>query len=542
MKRGKRKVYTGKKPQTVCRVNSRMKENSRVIIKHLRKIHVTGFSTTSMSVGSLPSICSLCNKSMSQHPCLWILYLEDPLQDPCLWVLYKIHVSGPKPQHPCLWILYKIHVSGSTPLHPYLWVRYKIRVSSGSSTGPMSLGPLHAVFQDPLQDHDPCLRIHVSASLSICGSSTRPMSPNPRRCLSIRICGSIIEDPCLSPWSSTERLRKIHVSGSAYKIMIPVPARSSATSMSLDVMSWRPHLWVYKIHVSGPMSQHRENSSTGTRIPQKHGGNQKQHRATAKGVRRPEPSRSTRRCNESGSARTTESCTTTNTQKAPRKLHGRNQKRRRATMTAIWHARTQGLRDKRRATARLGPTGNMKSAPARKKKNRQPLEGIGHRLLGWAGVSKQYDLLHYSGATQSALGIWAMLRQAVGKKPFKAWDLQKLGFGWSTGESCVFILTFGRCEQAPAIGGNDCLLTNNMKGVGWFGRSFFPNFRATYCLSKVARRSAASALVTLTAGPRYRLLAKARVSQYKANVTQWHEATEAQLPWGPPFPKAKFWP
>ena len=74
-----------------------------------------------------------------------------------LRILYKIHVVGFMSQHLCISrILCKIHVSGSMSQHLY------ISGSSARSTSPESCLSIF-VSQDPLQD--PCLRIHVSASL-----------------------------------------------------------------------------------------------------------------------------------------------------------------------------------------------------------------------------------------------------------------------------------------------------------------------------------------------------------------------------------------
>ena len=151
---------------------------------------------------------------MSQHPYV----SQDSLQDPCL----RIHVSASTNmdplQDPRLWahvsaflysrLLCKIHVSGSVSQHPY-------------------------VSQDPLQD--PCLRIRISASIFISGSSARSMSPDPyiSPCLRIHVSAS----------SNLRILCKIHVSGSCLSLSIHVSA-----SLYLRVLC--------KIHVPGSMSQH----------------------------------------------------------------------------------------------------------------------------------------------------------------------------------------------------------------------------------------------------------------------------------------------
>ena len=135
----------------------------------------------------------------------------DPLQDPSLRIhvsaslylriLYKIHVFGFMSQHPLIWILYKIHVSASL----YLRLLCKLHVSGSIAQHPY-------VSQDPLQD--PCLRIQVSASICISGTSARSMPPDPHisihmylrilckihasdSCLSIFISQGPLQDPCL---------------------------------------------------------------------------------------------------------------------------------------------------------------------------------------------------------------------------------------------------------------------------------------------------------------------------------------------------------
>ena len=164
------------------------------------KIHVSGLMSPHLCISG----SSARSMSPGPCPCRSIFISQDPLHDPCLrfmsqhppiWIHYKIHVFGFMSQHLCIsCILCKIHVSRSMSQHPFLRILCKIHVSGSISQPPY-------VSQDPLQD--PCLRIHLSASLylrihvsaSICisGSSARSMSPDP--CLRfmsqhplIRIC------------------------------------------------------------------------------------------------------------------------------------------------------------------------------------------------------------------------------------------------------------------------------------------------------------------------------------------------------------------
>ena len=148
---------------------------------------------------------------MSPDSCLSIhMYLRN---------LCKIHVSGSVYKHPyvsqdsCLSIhmylrnLCKIHVFGSVYKHPY-------------------------VSQGPLQD--PCLRIHVSASICISGTSARSMSPDPYISIHmyLRILCEIhvsrlmsqhpyvsqepLQDPCLRLMS-----QHLYISGSSARSMSP---------------------------------------------------------------------------------------------------------------------------------------------------------------------------------------------------------------------------------------------------------------------------------------------------------------------------------
>ena len=171
--------------------------STSLCLRLLCKIHVSGF--------------------MSQHPCV----SQDPLQDPCCRIHRSaaICISGSSTRSmspdPCLSIhmylrnLCKIHVAGSVYKHPYIsqdplqdpCLRFMSQhlYTSGSSarsippesclnlhmylrnlckiyvSGPVDKHPY--VSQDPLQD--PYLRIHVSTSTCISGTSARSMSPDP---------------------------------------------------------------------------------------------------------------------------------------------------------------------------------------------------------------------------------------------------------------------------------------------------------------------------------------------------------------------------
>ena len=115
-------------------------------------------------------------------------------------------------QRPPIWIVCKIHVSGFMSQHSY-------------------------VSQAPLQD--PCLWIHISASICISGSSARSMSPTPvsaslflRVLCKIHVSGTIYQHPYVSQDPLQDKCLQAHVSA----------------SLHLRIL--------YKIHVFGFMSQH----------------------------------------------------------------------------------------------------------------------------------------------------------------------------------------------------------------------------------------------------------------------------------------------
>ena len=164
---------------------------------------------------------------------------ENCLQDICLCLLYtsylkilcRSHVS-----HSCLSIrqygssIRSTSSDSCLSIHMYLRLLCKIRVSGSMAHHPY-------VSQDPLQD--PCLRIHISASVCISGSSARSMSPTPvsaslylRVLCNIHVSGSMSQHPYVSQDPLQDPCLRIHVSASLY----------------LRVLC--------NIHVSGSMSQH----------------------------------------------------------------------------------------------------------------------------------------------------------------------------------------------------------------------------------------------------------------------------------------------
>ena len=106
-------------------------------------------------------------KTMSLDSCL-IFASGDPLQDPCLGFMSQhLHISGSlqdpvlgfMSQHPPTWILTRSTFWDSCLTSLYLRILCKIHDSG-------SMCPIHVLASttmDPVQD--PCLQIHVSASL-----------------------------------------------------------------------------------------------------------------------------------------------------------------------------------------------------------------------------------------------------------------------------------------------------------------------------------------------------------------------------------------
>ena len=208
--------------------------SASIYLRVLCKIHVFGFMSQHLPISGSSA------RSMSPDPYISTHMYLRILCKICL----RIHVSAsicisgtsarsmsPDPNisiHMYLKLLCKIHVSGSVYKHPY-------------------------VSQDPLRD--PCLRIHVSASTCISGTSARSMSPDPYisihmylrilckihvsdSCLSIFISQGPLQDPCLrihvSASSNLRILCKIHVSDSCHSIHVSASlfSGSSARSMS----------------------------------------------------------------------------------------------------------------------------------------------------------------------------------------------------------------------------------------------------------------------------------------------------------------------
>ena len=199
----KKKIYTGKRPLTVCRRTStkdplRQPPNtSRRDKSHencLQDICLCLLYTSYLKIlcrshvsDSCPSLHQYGSStgSTSSDSCLSIFVSQAPLQDPCR----RIHVSASL----YLRILCKIHVSGSISQHPY-------------------------VSQDPLQD--PCLRTHISAAICLAGSSARSMSPihvsaslRLRILYKIHVFGVMSQHLCISG-SSSRSMSPIHVSAS----------------------------------------------------------------------------------------------------------------------------------------------------------------------------------------------------------------------------------------------------------------------------------------------------------------------------------------
>ena len=190
-------------------------------------------------------------RSMSPGSCLSIFASQDPLQDPCL----QIHVSASS----YLRVLCKIHVSDSClSNHLYLRILCRIHVSrlmsqhlciSGSSARSMSPDPwisIHMYLRIPCKIHvsdsclsifispgplqDPCLRIHVSASLCL------------RILCKTHVSGSMNQHPYVSQDPLQDPCLQAHVSA----------------SLHLRIL--------YKIHVFGFMSQHLLISGSSAKI------------------------------------------------------------------------------------------------------------------------------------------------------------------------------------------------------------------------------------------------------------------------------------
>ena len=200
-----------------ARQRLRIHVSASLYLRILCKIHVSG-SMSPIQVSASICISGTSARSMSPDPYISIhIHLRILCKIPCLrFMSQHLYTSGSSARsmasdsclsiHMYLRNLCKIHVSGSVYKHSY-------------------------VSQAPLQD--PCLRIRISASICISGSSARSMSPDPyiSPCLRIHVSAS----------SNLRILCKIHVSDSCLSIHV-------SASLYLRVLC--------KIHVSGSMSQH----------------------------------------------------------------------------------------------------------------------------------------------------------------------------------------------------------------------------------------------------------------------------------------------
>ena len=226
----------------------RIHVSASLYLRILCKFHVSG-SMSPIHVSASICISGTSAKSMSPDPYLRIL-CKIHVSDSCLSIYIpqgpcKIHVSGFMSQH--------LYISGSSArsmspdpyisIHMYLKLLCKIHVSGSVYKHPY-------VSQDPLRD--PCLRIHVSASTCISGTSAKSMSPDPY----LRIlCKIHVSDSCLSIYIPQGPC-KIHVSGFMSQHLYI--SGSSARSMSPD-----PYISIHmylkllcKIHVSGSVYKH----------------------------------------------------------------------------------------------------------------------------------------------------------------------------------------------------------------------------------------------------------------------------------------------
>ena len=158
-------------------------------LRILYKIHVFRFMSQHLCISRM--LCKIhVNVSgfMSQHLYISGSSARSMSPDPCLRF---------RSQHPCV---YQEHSGTSArsmspdpyiSIHKYLRILCKIHVSDSCLSIFIPQGPLQ----------DPRLRIHVSASTCISGTSARSMSP----------------DPYVSMHMYLKFLCKIHVSGSVYQ-------------------------------------------------------------------------------------------------------------------------------------------------------------------------------------------------------------------------------------------------------------------------------------------------------------------------------------
>ena len=162
-------------------------------LRNLCKIHVSG--------------------SVFKHPYV----SQDPLQDPCLrFMSQHLYISGPSARSMSPDSCFSIYIADSSGSSAILC---KIHVSDSCLSIFISQGPLQ----------DPCLRIHVSASLYL------------RILCKIHVSGSIYQHPYVSQDPLQDPCLQAHVSASLHPRIL------------------------YKIHVFGFMSQHLRISGSSAR-------------------------------------------------------------------------------------------------------------------------------------------------------------------------------------------------------------------------------------------------------------------------------------
>ena len=214
------------------------------------KIHIFGFMAQHLCVSGSSA------RSMSLDSCLSIhVYLR---------VLCKIHVAGSVYQHPYvsqdLRILYKIHVFRFMSQHLCISrMLCKIHVNvSGFMSQHLYISGSSARSMSP----DPCLRFrsqHPCVYQEHSGTSARSMSPDPyisiHKYLRI-LCKIHVSDSCLSifiPQGPLKDLRlRIHVSAST--CISGTSARSTSPDPYVSMHMYLKLLC--KIHVSGSVYQH----------------------------------------------------------------------------------------------------------------------------------------------------------------------------------------------------------------------------------------------------------------------------------------------
>ena len=268
------------------------------------KIHIFGFMSQHLCVSGSSARSISLDSCLSIHVYLRVLckihvagfIAQQPYVSQDLRILYKIHVFRFMSQHLCISrMLCKIHVnvsgfmsqhlyiSGSSArsMSPDLCLRFRsqhpcvYQEHSGTSARSMSPDPYISIHkylrilckihvsdsclsifipQGPLKD--PRLRIHVSASTCISGTSARSMSPDPyvsmhmylKLLCKIHVSGSVNQHPSCISGSSARSMSPIHVSASLY-------LRVLCKIQVFGFMSQHPYVSC-KIHVSGSVNKH----------------------------------------------------------------------------------------------------------------------------------------------------------------------------------------------------------------------------------------------------------------------------------------------